>query len=105
MYEDLKKYISERVSGLRKQVGVTSRQMSLMIGFKESYVNRLENETCMPSLYGLYRICDFFNISLADFFDREMKNPVLLKALLYEINKLDYKSLETLLEFIRSINK
>lgn len=57
MYEDL---IAKRVSQLRMQKGVSARDMSLSLGQSESYINKIENKKALPSITGLYYICEYF---------------------------------------------
>lgn len=103
-YEKFEAFTSERISSLRMQKGVSSREMSLSIGFGAGYISRIECGNCMPSLQGIYYICEFLNISVKDFFDAEKKSPGLINLILLEINKFDYKALENLLGFVKSIN-
>ena len=68
-----KKDIALRIAQLRTKKGVSARDMSLSIGQNENYINRIENDISLPSLRGLILICEYFGITLKEFFDVENK--------------------------------
>ena len=61
--------ISRRISQLRMAKGVSAREMSLSIGQGAAYINNIENKRIMPSMRGLFYVCEYLNISPRDFFD------------------------------------
>ena len=104
-YEDLEMFIGGRIGKLRSQRNISARDMSLTIGQGAGYINNIENKNNMPSMKGLYYICEFLNITPRDFFDDGTENPALLSELMIECKKLDEKSMENLLLFIRNMKK
>jgi len=101
-YDDFQAFICTRIGKLRTQKGVTARDMSLSMGQGAGYINNLENKNNVPSMKGLFYICEYFNISPKDFFDSETEAPALFLELMGECKKLDEKSMQGLLEFIRA---
>ena len=101
-YDDFHAFICERVGKLRTQKGVSARDMSLTIGQGAGYVNNLESKKNVPSMKGLYYICEYFKISPKDFFDEDTAAPALFLELMTECKRLDEKSMQGLLEFIRA---
>ena len=99
------KDISLRLSKLRDEKGVSARDMSLSIGQNENYINRIENDISLPSLRGLILICEYFGITLKEFFDVENKSPNDLNEFMEEIKTLDVDTLKHLIEFVRGIRK
>ena len=73
--------------------------------FRSEYINQIENARSMPSVEGLINICDYFEISLSDFFDTKTKYPLEYKDLLSELNKLDAFELEQIVNLIKLITR
>ena len=104
-YEEFEEFISKRTAILREQKRVSARDMSLSLGLGEAYINHIENKSNMPSMKGLYYICEFLGISPKDFFDDGTEAPELILELVDVCKRLDRKSLENLLEFIENMKK
>ncbi len=68
-YLDYPNFIRERITELRLQKGVSSRDMSLSLGQSASYINKIENRRTLPSLTGFLYICEYFDITPQDFFN------------------------------------
>ena len=101
MYEDL---IAKRICQLRLQRGVSARDMSLALGQSESYINKIENKKALPSISGLYYICEYFGIQPQDFFDEDYLAPQQAEELLVEIKKLSPEQIGHLLAIIKSMS-
>ena len=99
------KYISDRVSELRRKKKVSARDMSLSIGQNENYINHIENRKIMPSITGLFYICDYFKISPTEFFDSGNANPTLINDILRELKQLNEQQLNAILEIVESMNR
>ena len=100
MYE---KFVAERIAALRIQKNVSAREMSLSIGQNESYINRIENKKALPSLQGLFYICEYFSISPQEFFDEGNVYPAQLSSIIEDLRKLDKDSLEHIGAIIRKL--
>lgn len=90
MYEE---YTQNRIAQLRIEKNVSARDMSLSLGQNNSYINQIENRKALPSLQGLFYICEYFGITPEDFFDRENRYPSELTELIADLKKLDSDSL------------
>ena len=93
-YEDFEKYISERLSKLRCEKGVSARDMSLTIGQGQGYIINIENKHNMPSMKGLYYICEYLKISPKDFFDDESRNPEQIQKAVEALKRLSKKDMD-----------
>lgn len=82
------KWFAERLTALRMEKGVSSRDMSLALGQNESYINKIENRRALPSMAMFFEICDYFGISPAEFFDRASDSPALTRALAEDVRRL-----------------
>lgn len=94
-----------RLVELRRQKGVSARDMSLSLGQSESYINKIENRRSLPSLSGFFYICDYFGITPGEFFNYESQCPVLTKELLDVLQKLDYAETTHVLSIVNDIIK
>lgn len=93
MYED---FVQERVAQLRLQKNVSARDMSLSLGQNDSYINRIENKKAVPSLQGLFYICEYFGITPQEFFDEGNAYPDRLAELVEDMKQLDETALSLL---------
>ena len=69
------KDFSLRLAQLREEKGVSARDMSLSMGQNPGYINNIESGKSMPSLSGIFYICEYLDITPKDFFDVETSNP------------------------------
>ena len=100
MYEE---FTQERIVALRAKKGVSARDMSLSLGQNDSYVNRIENKKSLPSLQGLFYICEYLGITPKEFFDDGVENPARLNEIIEELKKLDADALGTVSSVVKEI--
>ncbi len=105
MYDPLLRFISIRLYELRTVKGKSARELSLALGQNPNYINSIESEKSYPSIQVLNYICEYFNISLKEFFDEDNRNPPLLKDSMEEFAKLDREALEAFIKLAKKINK
>lgn len=77
-----------RLSQLRSQKGVSTRDMSLSIGQNPGYINSIESGKAMPSMTVFFYICDYLNVSPHDFFDIELRQPEKMDLFLNSASKM-----------------
>ncbi len=97
-------FFYNRLTQLRLQKGVSSRDMSLSLGQSESYINKIENKRTLPSFTGFIYICEYFDITPQEFFNINNAAPMKIKSLLSEIEKLTEQQSEHILQIIKDIN-
>lgn len=100
MYEE---FVQQRISQLRLSRGVSARDMSLSLGQNESYINRIENKKTLPSLTGLFYICDYFHITPEEFFDTDKRNPEKIALLVECAKSLTDEQLDNIIKLIQSM--
>ena len=100
-----RKEFALRISKLRQQKNVSSRNMSLSLGQGESYLSSIENKKSYPSMQVFFYICEYFGITPMEFFDFDDECPKETNSLLEEIKKLDYKQTKIVFEVVKNINK
>ena len=99
------KFIKDRIVQLRTQKGVSARDMSLSIGQNKNYINIIENGGNLPSMNGLILICEYFDITLKEFFDTENKNPNTLNELIEKVKPLSEEAIRSIINLIDEIKK
>ena len=97
------KDFSLRLSQLRQRKGVSARDMSLSIGQNPGYINNIETGKSMPSLAGIFYICDYLGITPAEFFDTGSDNPARLKELIGYLKLLDDEQLANVTAIVKSL--
>lgn len=104
MYEDYTEFTQNRITQLRMLKGVSARDMSLSLGQNKSYINQIENKKALPSLPGLFYICEYFQITPQEFFDEGNSSPNQLSALTADLKKLNVKALALIAELVKELN-
>lgn len=97
-------FVKERIATLRTQRGISARDMSLSLGQSNSYINHIENGRYLPSLQGLFYICEYLGVTPKEFFDDEVTYPVELGEIMEELKKLDADSLDHVKAILREMN-
>ena len=97
-------FIGKRITELRLMRNVSEYQMSLELGQSKSYVQGITSGKSLPSIKQLYNIADYFNVSLAEFFDESQLDSPLLCEVKYEAQKLNDDDLAALLSIIRRMS-
>ena len=103
MYSLYEKFTQDRIARLRMQRNVSARDMSLSLGQNSGYINQIENRKALPSLQGLFYICEYFGITPEQFFDEGTSCPVQLAAVVDDMKKLDDDSLAHIAAIVRKI--
>ena len=99
------KDFSLRLAQLRERKGVSARDMSLSIGQNPGYINNIESGKSMPSLSGIFYICDYLGITPSEFFDIDSNDPIRLSDLINDLKKLNDKQLDTISALVKDIIK
>lgn len=102
IYED---FVAERISQLRNHKNVSAREMSLAIGQNANYINRIENKLNLPSLQGLFYICEYFKITPQEFFTQNTSNPHKIQEILSVLNELEEDDSTLVLTLARALHR
>jgi len=100
---ELENKLGKRVAQLRMIKGVSARDMSLSIGQGEAYIHNIENQKAMPSIRGLFYICEYLNISPKDFFDFDSTNPENLNEIINDLKILSSKQLANISGIVKGL--
>lgn len=99
-----KKFVQNRYANIRLAHNISARKLSLQLGQSTEYINQIESGKNMPSLEGLFNFCDYFGITLGEFFEQEYAYPIQYKKIIQELNKFDALELKQLSDLILLIN-
>ena len=91
---------SRRLTELRQAKGVSARDMSLSLGQSPGYINNIENGVSLPSMSTFFYICEYLDVSPAEFFSVELSDPVRLRSLMHELRRLNSSHLDLLMKLI-----
>ena len=92
-------FVRSRITELRLKRGVSEYQMSYDLGHSRGYINNISSGKSLPSMAEFLSICDYFNITPADFSDEWQENPELLAKTFKKfrsLNETDLKLVESL---------
>lgn len=96
---------SLRLAKLRTDKGVSARDMSLSIGQNPGYINNIETGKSMPSLTGIFNICDYLGITPKELFDTETQNPTKASELYAIAKGLSGEQLDLLIALAKGLQK
>lgn len=99
------KEFSLRLAKLRGEKGVSARDMSLSMGQNPGYINNIESGKSMPSLSGIFYICEYLGLTPKDFFDEDAGNPSKAKELFEIAKTLSNEQLDSLINLARGLKK
>lgn len=63
-----KRFIRERITGLRMENGISEYKLSKSIGKNDGYVQKISSGKSLPSMDAFIDICAYFRISPEEFF-------------------------------------
>lgn len=99
-----KEFVQQRYAAIRLAHNISARKLSLELGQSSEYINQIENGKNLPSLEGLFNFCDYFHLSLGEFFEENYAYPVEYKKIIMELNKFDALELKQIYDLILLIN-
>ncbi len=99
-----RKFVQTRIARIRNAHKISARKLSLELGQSTEYINQIENGKALPSLEGLFNICDYFDISLGEFFEENYNFPVEYGQIIGELNKMDSLAVNQIYELLKLIN-
>ena len=97
------KDFSLRLAKLREEKGVSALDMSLSIGQNPGYINNIETGKSMPSLTGIFYICEYLGVTPGEFFDLDSANPGKLADIVQDMKRLDDKQLDVVASVVKGL--
>ena len=102
MYES---FIRERITQLRIEKGVSEYQMSYDLGHSRGYVYNISSGKSLPPMKEFLAICEYFEITPEQFFDRNTTHPKQIQDAVGGLLKLNESDLHLVCELIRRLSE
>lgn len=99
-----KEEFSIRLARLRNQLNVSARDMSLSIGQNPGYINNIESGKALPSMSVFFYICEYLNITPAEFFESEVESPEKIRSVTEKLASLDDESLDCIALLVEKLS-
>lgn len=98
-------FVKDRITQLRLKKGVSEYQMSYDLGHSRGYIYNISSGNALPPMKEFFAICDYFEITPAEFFDDGTNHPELISKALEGMKKLDESDMLMLLGIINRLIK
>ncbi len=95
----------ERLAELRIKKGVSARDMSIGLGQSPAYINNIENKRSLPSMSLFLYICEYLEVTPADFFSEDNRNPEKINEAVEYLKKLSPSKLNNVLAVIKDLGE
>ena len=96
-------FVRNRITALRMQKEVSEYQMSYDLGHSRGYINNISSGKSLPSLAELFAICEYLDITPAEFFTEQLSNPKLVRQTAQELELLEEDDLRLIQVNIRRL--
>ena len=97
------KFIGNKITQLRLKKNISEYQLSYDLGQSKSYIQSISSGRAMPSMKMFLNICDYFEITPAEFFDTQKDNRESLDLLKQECASLKDDDLLLLLTIAKRL--
>lgn len=98
-------FIRDRITQLRMIKGVSEYRMSYDLGHSRSYIYNISSGKSLPPMNEFLAICDYFEITPAQFFSENVENPKTLLEFEKGFAKLNDADAQIVLDLINRLNK
>lgn len=95
------RFVADRITRLRLEHNISEYRLSLNLGFSKGYIQAISSGSITPSLDALFKICDFFDITPAQFFSGKTDDSRLFEDLASAIRELSAEEQYTLYHFLK----
>jgi len=97
------RFIGERITALRLKKDISEYRMSLELGQSKSYIQGITSGKAMPSAKQLLNICDYFEITPAEFFDDETDDPQTIHKITDLVKKLPKEDIQRIIDLMERL--
>lgn len=95
------RFVADRITKIRIEHNISEYQLSLDLGFSKGYIQAISSGNIMPSMGALYKICEYFEITPAQFFSGSTKDSKLFDDLVNAIREMSVEEQYTLYHFLK----
>lgn len=97
------RFIAERITALRLKKNVSEYRMSLELGQSKSYVQGITSGKALPSVKQLFNLVDYFEITMAEFFDDTTDDPQKMHEIMALIRQLSDEDFDRILDLTKRL--
>lgn len=98
-------FIRNRITELRIRKGVSEYQMSYDLGKSRGYIYNISSGRSIPPMTEFLSICEYFEITPADFFNDNTDYPELIKKAVSDMQNLSDDDLKLIINMINRLSK
>lgn len=98
-------FIRERLTQLRIKANISEYKMSLDLGHSKSYIQSISSGKSLPSMAEFLFICEYLNITPAQFFSQDNANPAKINEINSILEKLPDDDIDTVLHLVKRLSK
>ena len=99
------KFVRDRITQLRLQKGISEYKLSYDLGHSRGYIYNITSGKSLPPLTELFSICEYFDITPAEFFDDKIANPELIQKAVEGLKKLSDSDILLILNNINRLQQ
>lgn len=99
------KFVRQSITELRMRSGNSEYKLSYDLGHSKSYINNITRGKSMPTIKELISICDYFGITVEQFFAENTKYPDLIQQAIDGMNCLSEEDLNLVLQQIKRLSQ
>ena len=98
-------FVRERITQLRLKKGGSEYQMSYDLGHSRGYIYNISSGKSLRPMSEFFSICDYFNITPAEFFDDGKSNPALIQEAISGLSQLSDEDVLLVLNLVNRLKK
>lgn len=98
-------FLRNRITQLRIEKGLSEYKLSYNLGHSRSFINNITSGKNMLSMSEFFQLCDYFELTPAQFFDDSAKNPQQLQEVINNLKKLDENDFELVHSLIKRLTE
>lgn len=98
-------FVRTRITELRMKKGVSEYRMSTDMGHSKSYIQSITSGRALPSLSEFLFICEYLGVTPREFFDKNVKEPILVTQLCTTVRDMSDKDLLALINIAERLNE
>lgn len=104
--ENRLRFYQKTHNSVENKEDVSEYKMSIYLGHNRSYIQAITSGNYMPPMSEFLRICDYLNVTPAEFFNaQEMQYSILIQKAIEGMQKLSDDDLLALIQIINQLGK
>lgn len=102
---EYEKFVRDRITQLRMKKGISEYKLSYDLGHSRGYIYNITSGKSLPPLTELFSICEYFDITPAEFFDDKIANPELIQKAVEGLKRLNDSDILLILNNINRLQQ